>query len=184
MILSSHIIAASALSLPFANSADGILGYFKVFIISLLSHYFLDLIPHWDYSLSSVYKYPPNEKGVSEQKFILDKKLIVKDLIKTSLDGLVGATGAFMIFFIILGATKDARQLFVMALIIFGGIFPDAIEYLYLIFEKKYFIIAHKFHSTIHGVPRFKNNPLLGALTQALIIIFIVAAMFLFFSRV
>ena len=68
MILSSHIIVASAATVSLINRPASVFNALAIFVIALLSHYLVDLIPHWDYKIWSI-----KEDDDEAEKTILKK---------------------------------------------------------------------------------------------------------------
>ncbi|MEK7062265.1 MAG: hypothetical protein AAB940_00805 [Patescibacteria group bacterium] len=164
MILSSHIIAASAVAAPLLSRPLDFANMAFIFFASFLSHFFLDALPHWDYKMLSFTK----ENG--ERRFIFKKYFSTKDFLKNLLDGVIGLAGAILI----IGFPKDFSEFILFGLIVFGSILPDALEATYAINKYRFLEPLHKFHLTIHGKRVFQNRPFLGTFSQVLIIALIV----------
>src|SRR3990172_5644322 len=114
MVLTSHIIAASAIAAPLALKPLTIFNLAAIFFISFISHYLLDLIPHWDYKLSL---WDFKEKG---EKAILSKKNIIRDSVKISIDLILGVAVGFWI----IGLPLGFEGFFLFGLIFFSFFFP------------------------------------------------------------
>src|SRR3989338_2776778 len=119
MILTSHIIAASAIVAPLALKPLTIFNLAAIFFISFISHYLLDLIPHWDYKLSL---WDFKEKG---EKAILSKKNIIRDSVKIFIDFILGITAGIVIGFWLIGLPVDFEGIFTFGLIVFASCLPD-----------------------------------------------------------
>ena len=105
MILTCHLLAGAAIAAGIPNFALGLL-------LAFLSHYFLDLIPHREYSVGNIF-----EKRWRKSRF---------DFLKAFLDF---SLGVLLIFIL----SKN----FIPALL--GGLsalLPDGLVLLYLIFEE------------------------------------------------
>ena len=164
MILSSHIITASAVVAPLLNKPLSFTNATLIFFVSFLSHFALDALPHWDYKMLSFTK----ENG--ERQFIFKKYFSTKDFLKNLLDGATGLAGAILI----IGFPKDFSEFILFGLIVFGSILPDALEATYAINKYRFLEPLHKFHLAIHGRRIFQNRPFLGVISQILILILIV----------
>lgn len=164
MILSSHIITASAVVEPLLNKPLNFMNAVLIFFAAFLSHFALDALPHWDYKMSSF----PKENG--ERLFVIKKDFLIRDLSKNLLDGIIGLTGAFLI----VGFPKNFPEFILFSLIVFGAVLPDALEALFTIKKWRVLKPLHKFHIIIHGKRIFANKPFWGAVSQILIIALIV----------
>ena len=164
------MIASPLLAKPldFANAVF-------IFIVSFLSHYAIDAIPHWDYGLNSFVKIF-DENGVyrGKRKFIFQKRLLIKDLIKILFDFIIGL---LMIFFLI-GFPNKFKNIFMILLVIFSSSLPDILQVCraFLKFPKlKILEFEHNFHCCIiHGKRIFENRPILGIISQILTLIIII----------
>jgi len=164
VILSSHIIAASAVVAPLLNRPLSFANVALIFFASFLSHFALDALPHWDYKMLSF----PKENG--ERQFIFKKYFLTKDLLKNLLDGVIGLGGAILI----IGFPKDFLEFVLFGLIVFGAILPDILEALFVIKKWRVLESLHKFHLAIHGKRVFINKPFWGVISQILIIVLVI----------
>lgn len=145
--------------------ADGATNYFLAAVIGLLSHYFLDTIPHWEYSIGS-YK-----QLAQSHDFQLSKKGLRIDSIKIGLDGLLG----FLLLLLFISGFKTHFWPSVI-----GGVFgvlPDFFQFLYWIFPNPILKAHYDFHLNIHS--KIKPSPLAGILTQIATVAVILAYFFL-----
>lgn len=166
MILSSHIIVAAVVTAPLAISTPLTpVSAGLIFLIALASHYALDMIPHWAYKLSSV-----KNHGSNEAEIRTNKKLILKDLGKMTIDGLLGLGIVFWLLWPIFGL----EQIIFVLIITVGALLPDFLEGLYFIFKKPPFVYFHKLHSFFHTNYRIQNKAFKGASIQVLTIALIV----------
>ncbi len=166
MILSSHIITASAVAAPLLARPMDFANAVFIFIVSFLSHYAIDAISHWDYELNSIEELPSGDK-----KIVATKISILKDLFKNSADGIIGLIGALFI----IGFPDNLEKFFAFGLIIIGAILPDFLELCYVVFNKFPLNIFHKIHIFIHGKRIFKGKPILGIIFQILTLLIIIA---------
>ncbi len=174
MIISSHIIAASAVVAPLLSRPLNFTNAALIFFASLLSHFALDALPHWDYKMLSF----PKESGLvrrsldegGERLFVFKKNFLTKDLLKNLLDGATGLAGAILI----IGFPKNFSGFILFGLIVFGAILPDILEALFVIKKWRVLEPLHKFHLAIHGKRIFQNRPFWGVISQILMITLIV----------
>ncbi len=137
MILSVHFLVGAVIAQKFSNP---ILGLSFAFI----SHYFVDFLPHWQYSVKSIYK------KLWQKSFF--------DFLKIFLDISLGALFVFIfsknIFWALAGG--------------FSALLPDFFSFLFLIFPKNVFIEKHyRFHINKINLPLNKKCPvLLGFLVE------------------
>ncbi|MBI4993349.1 hypothetical protein HZC33_00070 [Candidatus Wolfebacteria bacterium] len=183
MILSSHIVAASALSAPLINQPFSFLNSALVFIISFLSHFLIDMIPHWDYKTAFGEKIKKADEFVDSKEL---KNLFQSDLVKFFFDGILGIVLSLAIFnfsdFLI---DFNFEKIFMFSLIILGGILPDALNAFYFfrkkyLNEKSFLEYFHRFHNSVHGKSIFNGKFFLGAFSQILTIVEIIFLIKLF----
>ena len=171
MILSSHVVIAAAAVAPFLthpltpSKAAAILG------IAVLSHYAVDVIPHWDYKLSSVVKIS-DEDGPGNREFSPRRRLFLEDLGKAALDGSLGVTAAFLM----LNLSFAWQDLALLLWIAFSAVLPDVASMFYIIFPHAPFSWFHKAH-IVHTKYRWKRSPVLGVLSQVVTVVLIVWAL-------
>ncbi len=141
MILSTHY----AVGMAIASQTD----YWLLMpIASLISHFVLDRIPHWEYLDSS--------------------KQIKNNIPIIALDLLFPATVSLMLF---ANGILDFKELFWLNLGGFFGILPDGLVFLKIVTRSKNAWLKgfFKFHRKNHTLKNLK--PFWGALSQAIIIV-------------
>ncbi len=115
MVLTPHILAGAVIGAEVKN-------IWVVLGLGLASHYLMDALPHWDYSVE------------------LNLKKI-KDMAKIGLDLLIGLTIVFVV----------AEPLdWYLAAGIFFALLPDLIQFLYLGFGLDFLKPLTRFHRWIH----------------------------------
>ncbi len=140
MILSVHVLAGAAVAAKIQNP---ILGIFLAF----LSHYFLDIFPHTEYSIKNI------QKG--------SWKKSVPDFYKVFLDALSGIVLVYLTagpnFLILTGA--------LVAMI------PDGITLLHILFPRIKLLKAHQsLHGWLNGIGQKRKAPAFwGIFNQAAI---------------
>ncbi len=129
MILTPHILAGAAIATNISNPFLGL-------ILAFLSHYFLDFIPHREYSIKNI-------KKRQWQKSFFDSLKIALDI--------------FLGILIILFLTK---KLFLAFTGSFFALLPDGFTLLFLIFPENKFLKKHYFfHSKkVHFFKDETNN--------------------------
>jgi len=140
MIITCHLIVGAAIIskvkfLPLA------------FFLAFLSHYFLDFIPHWEYSV----------KNIKEKRW----KNSFSDFLKVALDAFLGL---FLIFIF----SKN------LPLALLGGFFallPDGALFINLIFPNKLSRTFEYFHQKVHYPKDKKISPFWGIFSQILIVL-------------
>ena len=119
MILSVHIVMGAAVV-----SKIGFLPL--AFLLAFLSHYLLDSLPHWEYSI----------KNIKQKKW----KRSFSDFLKLFLDVFVGV---LLLFFL----SKN------LTLALMGGflaVLPDTLTFLNIIFPNIFFEAVENLHQKIH----------------------------------
>jgi len=136
---------------------------FIAFVAAFVSHFLIDAIPHWDYPIRSD---SINPKVGS--KFIFDKALFL-DAVTISADALLGLALAWILF-------SQTQSLLTILIGVFGGIFPDPLQFAYTRFRHEPLLTIQRFHEWIHEPSAIlKNRPLIGIVTQLFFLIGVVA---------
>jgi hypothetical protein len=134
MLLITHAITGAALSTIQKSIPAG-------FFIGLVSHYLLDMIPHYDH----------NVEAFKNQ----DKAGIRKTLALIALDGLASVIIPLLLF-----SPANWPQFFILFSAIIGSILPDFLQGLALVFKNNRFIQAHqRFQEWIHTKIRINHIP-------------------------
>ncbi len=134
MLLVTHAITGVALasiqkSIPAA------------FVIGLISHYLLDMIPHYDHNVEPLL-----------QK---DRVGIKKTLSLIALDGLASVILPLLIFW-----PATAAQFLIISAAIIGSVLPDFLQGLNLVFKNSNFLRTHQnFQEWIHTKMRINHIP-------------------------
>lgn len=138
MVLTPHLLIGAAI----ASRINLPLGL----VLAFLSHYLLDFLPHWEYSIKNI-----------QQK--LWKKSL-PEFLKIFLDISIGA---FLIFII-------SKNLVLAGTGGFLAILPDGLILLILIFPNKLFTLHNTFMRKIHFLKDKKISPFWGIFSQSLVI--------------
>jgi len=166
MVLFTHSISGAATALIFRRYPV------LALIMAFLSHFVLDLIPHWHYKILSRTKDSSLPFG---EKLSFGKKFL-KDLARTGLDFGMG-----------LAVSLFVSQIFFPGnfwLTFFGacaGALPDALQVFYYRFESSKLLYWFQwFHEKVHAKTNLDNNPAKGIFYQIFIsIAFVIAAVVL-----
>jgi len=130
--------------------------FLLAFLIILITHYLLDFLPHWEYSI----------KNIKKKKW----KKSLPDFLKIVLDFAIGIL-IVSIFF---------KNPFIPLIGGFLGVLPDGLIFLQLVIPNKMLNLHSSFHNKIH-ILKNNKNPLIviaGLLIKVLIItIFILFSM-------
>ena len=162
MILLPHIITGAMIGAKTKN-----LGL--IIILSFLSHFILDKIPHWDYSI----------KGVKDFRGTRNFKKLVMTLIKIGIDGLIG----LLIVSLTLWQSDMFNSDYLLFILfgIFASVLPDLLGILSEIMHNNLLNIFAKFHDFAHSKKTEKEGKItfLGIFTQIAVIIFALSGFFL-----
>ena len=154
MTLSAHTIIGVAVASLTPNHPE--IGFVTAFI----SHFAIDAIPHWDYTITSDFANPRNtNKSSMDRKFIFD-------LVRFSGDILLGLFFCFLFFF------QPSHLGFFVAGVL-GGILPDFFQFVYAKFQKQPFIFFQKLHHISHSKTRITHSFWGPSLQIAFVIIFL-----------
>ncbi len=157
MILVTHGIIGAAVGRLFPINP------LLAFFVGMLSHFIFDAVPHWHYKIKSIEFNADSPKNV----FAVNKRLVF-DAFIIALDFLIGLWLAMLIF-----DRGDFSNYSVFAGVI-GGVFPDGLTFLSLIWRTKILLLFQKFHHFVHGELNLNLRPILGPLSQIAIIAVVV----------
>lgn len=154
MILTPHAVVGASIASVFKLSP------FTALVVGFVSHFILDMIPHFDYKLRSV----KIEAGKTLDGDIVIDKTFFADLIVLGVDLSVGLFLAWL-FFVFTGAIS----LPVALAGAIGGVLPDALQFVYYKFGRRHLRPLQSFHARVHNKIRLKD-PVWGTLLYGLII--------------
>jgi hypothetical protein len=175
MTISAHLIVTSAVTAKLVSRPPTFMNSLAIFLIAFLGHYVLDLIPHWDYRLSSIHRVPSgDERQKRKFAFIINRRAIFTDAAKILVDGLLG----LLFVVLILGWPNSWARFWTLILVIIGGLLPDFIEIFYIIWRRRESHLPHTLHSRIQAERRFDRSPLKGVILQIITIVIIVIILF------
>lgn len=139
-MLACHIIAGAVIASKI-NSVPVAL------TIAFFSHYLLDMVPHWEYSLQDL-------KEKNRGKFFPKISKLITDII-------IGFSLVFFFF-------PHQPIIFIGSLF---GILPDILTFVYWLFPSKIMTIYHNLHSKTHFWKTKKIPVILGISTQVALIL-------------
>jgi len=168
MTLAAHTIVGASIANILPNHP--VIG----FVAGFTSHFLLDAIPHWDYSLLSSKE---NSNNPMDRDMIINKYFII-DLLKIGIDISVGILAVLFLFS---NSNIDFSWAPFWGMI--GAIMPDALQFVYFKWRHEPLKSLQRFHIWVHG----KNHNLsnyhnLRISSQIIVVSFFVIISKLFFS--
>lgn len=167
MVLSTHAVVGGALGRLLPG------GPIIALVAGFASHFLLDLIPHWDYELSSVVKTPKDSPLGSDSQGesfgvvgsqIVPGRLFWHDVAKVLLDLALGALVVWLFF-------SDPQAVLISVWWgAFGAVLPDGLQFVYLKWQPRVLRPLQRFHRFVHSNHDFRFRPVAGVAYQALII--------------
>ena len=155
MTLTTHAIVGAATAQFFPNRP------LAAFSAGFLSHFIIDSLPHWDYSLLSLKRDFNNHLN---DDMILNKYFLI-DLAKVGFDMCAGIILSILIF------TKLDNSSFWLTFIgAAGGIAPDPFQFLYWKIRREPLTSLQRLHMWIQEKNAFEKRPLPGLLIQLIVI--------------
>lgn len=164
MTLTTHTIVGSVVAAFFPTHPE--IG----FVAAFTSHFVLDAIPHWDYSLKASVI---DENNPINSDIALDKRF-AKDLINIGLDILIGLIASIYILMFI---GKFSIPILIAGAL--GGIVPDALQLVYMKFRHEPLASLQKFHIWIQRDERLRYRPFIGIISQIAIITLVISLVLL-----
>jgi len=159
MTLATHIVIAGAITKPITSAHPALL-----FLVSLASHYLMDLIPHWDYKIHSI---PDKHKeSPDEIQWNFFDKVFWKDVTRFGIDALIGF--GVLLFFL---WPESWPAFFKVFLISAGSILPDFLQGVYFTRKAEFLKPIQRLHDYFHTRLRLGPYPLIGIPFQALFFI-------------
>lgn len=156
MVLTTHAVAGAALAQTMPDNLA--LGFGLAFV----SHFILDMIPHWDYPLSALEKSADGKK--INQRFKLSPALVA-DFMKTGADASLGLILTFVFFY----PLNQAAALALVAGVV-GALLPDFLQFIFYRYRPFWLKPLQRFHLWIHATSDLNNRPVLGIICQLVVI--------------
>ena len=149
MMLFCHILAGAAIAVKIDIPLCA-------FLLAFLSHYILDCVPHWEYSIGNILK---------------------KEWKKTKIDFLKGGIDFLFGILLVFALAKNQPIIYIAA---FFAILPDGLTLVNLLFPNKFLTILGNFHKKTHWFKKFPFSKskiifILGFLSQISISIFAIS---------
>ena len=157
MILTTHAIVGAAIAS--LNPSRPVSGFIAGFVV----HFILDAIPHWEYKIESGSLDPDIGSPL-----VLDRAFF-RDVFRIGSDLLLGIIFSLILF-------SSSGSLFAVLAGALGGIAPDALQFACLRLRWRPLIALQNFHYWIHATYKLKKKPVLGIISQVLLIAAIVFA--------
>ena len=159
MTLTTHAIAGAALATLMPTHP--VLG----FVAGFTSHFVLDSIPHWTYSVDSIKR---DKKDPMNTSMLVNKGFLL-DFLKISADGILGLLLSILFFVVYF---QDSFWIVLLGDV--AGMLPDALQFVYWKWKPKILIPLQHLHILIHSKIRLDDKPVLGIFSQIAIIILII----------
>ena len=155
MILVSHaLIGASVARIVSSNPVAS-------FFLGLATHYAADAVPHWQYERRALM----TKKNSGGAIFFFEKG-ILRDVLLIGFDFVFGILLSLYFF-----SWQSGDSILSIALGAFGGMFPDAIQFLYALRPKGLLKIHQRFHDFVHTKNELPENHTLGTIIQISIVV-------------
>jgi hypothetical protein len=161
MILTTHAITGAALASLTPN--EPLVG----FSVGFLSHFLLDTIPHWDYyyTFASLKK----DKNNPMNDDMLINKDFVKDILKVGLDATVGLLLAYLIF-----GFYMKYSILIISCGAIGAMMPDGLTFIHMKWRHEPLTSLQRFHNWVHSKIILNDKPVIGILSQIILICIVV----------
>jgi hypothetical protein len=149
MVLTTHAVIGAALGALTANPAEAV-------AVGAISHYLLDAIPHWEYSLNALAERPANP---------LDKQFkfgagSAWDFTRLAIDA-----GLALVLVWTLGALFGfSSSAFWWGAL--GGVLPDGLQFFYYRYHWRWLAPLQRLHLFMHADADLKSQPWLGVPAQ------------------
>lgn len=143
MILTTHLLIHAIIGSQISNPA-------VAFIVNLLLHYLLDMIPHWDYI----------------------EKILRKDIPNIITDFIIGCLSLIPLYYFFSGEVY--LHSFVWGA--FAGVLPDLLQGMYHLLGFKFLEPHQRFHTLFHFQ---KNQPFIKGFSIQLLLVILGIVIFL-----
>lgn len=156
MILTPHAIVGATLTNLFPSNPE------VGFSLAFMSHYFLDMIPHAEYSLSGFIE----DKKEKADSISYNLKSAFKPLLFIGIDLTIGIVLSYFIF------VRDEQSLYLTIGGVFFAVLPDFLQTVYLKFKNRFWTKVQRVHEIFHGENKYKRDWVKGGLTQIVTVAF------------
>lgn len=166
MNLTSHALVGAAVAQVFPNHP--LIAFWGAFG----SHFVLDMVPHFDFTL-----YSSSKDGDDEMTRRLGwGRPFAKDLTKIILDFVCGLALSWYIF-----SPPDNYRLVLLLWCALAAMLPDALQFVYIKIRRGAIVYLQRFHIWMH-YPDRPERPLLGLLTEIVTVAVIVVLTKFYFN--
>lgn len=131
MVLTAHTITGVALASMVPDKP--LVG----FAVGFLSHFVLDAMPHWDYTLKSLVE---DRHNPMNKDMVIGKEFFI-DLLKISFDAIFGLLMSYLVF----GLYLKYSFLVILCGAV-GAMMPDALQFVYMKLRHEPFISLQRLH--------------------------------------
>ncbi len=159
MVLTTHAVVGGAIGRVFMGNP------LLAFILGFASHFILDMIPHWDYPLSS----KVTDVRETHTMHLRSGWPLIMDISRVSLDFLLGA---FLVYFIFPPGGGWWFSSIVWGVL--GSVLPDGLQFIYAKWRPPVLRGLQRFHHFIHANYNLNNRPLLGIVLQFILMFLVV----------
>jgi len=169
MTQATHILIAGAVAKPFIALGNPL----GVFVISIVSHYIADAIPHGDYPLRVV----DDTTDAMNHTINGDTKDKLIDISKVAIDASIGVALLLALY----QPDITAQNAVLFGAIILGGMLPDILQPFYFWFKNVPLTLLHRFHTFMHTSHRlvemdYIKTAIISQVMIALLAIFYILA--------
>jgi hypothetical protein len=144
------------------------------FVAAFASHFVLDAIPHWAYSIKSLKE---DEENPMNSDMVIGKDFYF-DILKIGADGILGLLASFVLLSVFLKCSP-----FIVLLGAIAGMMPDALQFVYWKWKHKPLTSLHRFHIYIHAKTDLNKRPVVGILLQLVLVCIVLVLAFPFLSK-
>ncbi len=157
MILTTHGLAGAAVVSFFPEQP------WLAITAAFASHFLLDALPHWDYSIQCLKKdvNDPTHEG------LVVNPLSLIDLLKISIDFTCGIILALML----LPIFPVAMSVWLILAGALAGMLPDFLQFIYFKFKPRWVKPFQRLHDFAHTRIRIKYRPIVGITLQVLLVL-------------
>jgi len=155
MTLGTHITVGAAAALPFLVGplAGSPIAPIGAFVCAVVSHFLADMIPHWDWPLTSIEQHPEHPLDAK----ITSRGAVANDVAIAIMDMSVGVMGVA----IAVAIGGGALPLVILLAACCGAVIPDAFQLLYFAFKTPSLRKLQQFHQYVHAKTIFPESQIM-----------------------
>jgi hypothetical protein len=140
--------------------------------VAFASHFLLDALPHWDYSVQCLKK---DVNDPTHEEFVVNPLSLI-DLLKISIDFTCGIILALML----LPVSPISIGVWLILVGALMGMLPDFLQFIYFKFKPRWVKPFQRLHDFAHTRIRIKYQPVIGITSQVLLVL--AAALVVYYS--